>query len=75
MPRRYKTLDDVNDTLDRMHHDLHIIMRALGAIMAALQQSTNTDGQLSPKDQAIVNEIVAIEAADAAKIDTALADK
>jgi len=72
MPRRYKTLDDVNDTLDRMHHDLHIIMRALGAIMAALQ---NTGGQLSPKDQATVNEIVAIEAADAAKIDTALADK
>jgi hypothetical protein len=72
MPRRYKTLDDVNDTLDRMHHDLHIIMRALGAIMAALQN--NTGGQLSPKDQAIVNEIVAIEAADATKIDTALAD-
>jgi len=72
MPRRYKTLDDVNDTLDRMHHDLHIIMRALGAIMAALQ-STNTGGQLSPKDQAIVNEIVAIETADAAKIDAAQA--
>ena len=72
MPRRYKTLDDVNDTLDRMHHDLHIIMRALGAILMALQ---NTRGQLSPKDQATVNEIVAIEAADAAKIDTALADK
>ena len=73
MPRRYKTLDDVNDTLDRMHHDLHIIMRALGDFLAALQN--NTGGRLSPKDQAIVNEIVAIEAADAAKIDTALADK
>jgi hypothetical protein len=69
----YATIDEMNSKLDLMRRDLGVIKQSLVVIMRVLGSSASD--KLSPEHQAMVNEIVAIEVADKAKIDAALSDK
>jgi hypothetical protein len=63
--RTRPSLREMDRKLNYMHRDLHIIMRMIKA----------GSGQISPADQARIDEILAIETSDAVKIEAALADK
>ena len=60
--RTRPNLREINRKLNYMHRDLHIIMRMIKA----------GSGQISPADQARIDEILTIELSDMEKIDTAL---